>query len=64
MIEFKAPNEKYAITVFTDITCGYCVRLHSQIKEYNDLGITVRYLATHVRAARSSRGSNGGHLVF
>ncbi|CSI27176.1 thiol:disulfide interchange protein DsbC [Vibrio cholerae] len=45
MIEFKAPNEKYAITVFTDITCGYCVRLHSQIKEYNDLGITVRYLA-------------------
>lgn len=32
MIEFKAPNEKYAITVFTDITCGYCVRLHSQIK--------------------------------
>ncbi|WP_428771446.1 thioredoxin fold domain-containing protein [Vibrio sp.] len=45
MIEFKAENEKYAVTVFTDITCGYCVRLHSQMEEYNQLGITVRYLA-------------------
>ena len=45
MIEFKADNEKYAVTVFTDITCGYCVRLHSQMQGYNDLGITVRYLA-------------------
>lgn len=45
MVEFKAKDEKYAVTVFTDITCGYCVRLHSQIKEYNDLGITIRYLA-------------------
>lgn len=45
MIEYKAANEKYIVTVFTDITCGYCVRLHSQLKEYNDAGITVRYLA-------------------
>ena len=45
MIEYKAPHEKYAVTVFTDITCGYCAKLHSQMKEYNDAGITVRYLA-------------------
>ncbi|ACR70479.1 bifunctional protein-disulfide isomerase/oxidoreductase DsbC [Edwardsiella ictaluri] len=45
MIVYKAPKQKYVITVFTDITCGYCHKLHSQIKEYNDLGITVRYLA-------------------
>ncbi|MGC9421207.1 bifunctional protein-disulfide isomerase/oxidoreductase DsbC [Vibrio sp.] len=45
MIEYKAANEQYVVTVFTDTTCGYCVRLHSQMKEYNDLGITVRYLA-------------------
>ena len=44
-IEYKADDEKYAITVFTDITCGYCVRLHSQMQGYNDLGITVRYMA-------------------
>ena len=35
---------KYTITVFTDIDCGYCRRLHSQIAEYNRLGIRVRYL--------------------
>ena len=45
MIVYKAPKEKNVITVFTDITCGYCHKLHSQMKEYNDLGITVRYLA-------------------
>lgn len=45
MIEFKADNEKYVVSVFTDITCGYCVRLHSQMQGYNDLGITVRYMA-------------------
>ncbi|CAH0538680.1 bifunctional protein-disulfide isomerase/oxidoreductase DsbC [Vibrio marisflavi] len=44
-IVFKAKNEKYVVTIFTDITCGYCVRLHKQIKEYNDLGITIDYLA-------------------
>ena len=33
------------ITVFTDITCGYCHKLHEQMADYNALGITVRYLA-------------------
>lgn len=45
MIEFKAENEKYAVTVFTDITCGYCRKLHNEMEEYNKRGITVRYLA-------------------
>ncbi|WP_225639378.1 bifunctional protein-disulfide isomerase/oxidoreductase DsbC [Candidatus Profftia sp. (ex Adelges kitamiensis)] len=45
MIIYQAYKEKYIITVFTDITCKYCHKLHSQIKEYNNLGITVRYLA-------------------
>jgi thiol:disulfide interchange protein DsbC len=45
MIEYKAEDEKYAVTVFTDITCGYCRKLHKEIEAYNDLGITVRYLA-------------------
>lgn len=44
-IVFKAKDEKYVVTIFTDITCGYCVKLHNEIKEYNDLGITVDYLA-------------------
>ncbi|WP_272533207.1 bifunctional protein-disulfide isomerase/oxidoreductase DsbC [Providencia sp. PROV212] len=45
MIIFKAPNEKYAITVFTDISCGYCKKLHETVGELNSKGVTVRYLA-------------------
>lgn len=44
-IEFAAENEKYVINVFTDATCGYCRKLHNEMAELNDLGITVRYLA-------------------
>ena len=52
-IEFKAKKEKYVVTVFTDTTCGYCRRLHEQMGEYNEAGITVRYLA-YPRAGLSS----------
>ncbi|KAA1193784.1 bifunctional protein-disulfide isomerase/oxidoreductase DsbC [Photorhabdus heterorhabditis] len=45
MIIYKAPEEKHVVTVFTDITCGYCHKLHENMQEYNKLGITVRYLA-------------------
>ena len=45
MIVYKAKNEKHVINVFTDITCGYCRKMHEQMDEYNDKGITVRYLA-------------------
>lgn len=45
MIIYPAKNQKYVVTVFFDITCYYCHKLHQQMKEYNDLGITVRYLA-------------------
>ena len=44
MIIFPAKDERHVITVFTDIDCGYCRKLHSEIKSYNDLGITVQYL--------------------
>lgn len=44
MIVYPAENEKHVITVFTDITCGYCRKLHNQMDEYNAKGITIRYL--------------------
>jgi thiol:disulfide interchange protein DsbC len=44
-IEFKADDEKYVINVFTDSTCGYCRKLHNEMDQLNDFGITVRYLA-------------------
>lgn len=44
MIVFKPATSKYVISVFTDIDCGYCRKLHSEIDQYLDKGITVRYL--------------------
>ncbi|MDY0022814.1 thioredoxin fold domain-containing protein [Arenimonas caeni] len=43
-ITFAAAQPKHVVTVFTDIDCGYCRRMHSEIAEYNRLGITVNYL--------------------
>ncbi|WJG10193.1 bifunctional protein-disulfide isomerase/oxidoreductase DsbC [Aliiglaciecola sp. LCG003] len=45
VIEYKAADEKYVVNVFTDITCGYCRKLHREMDSYNAKGITVRYLA-------------------
>lgn len=45
MIRFAAEKQRYVVTVFTDITCPYCRALHKAMQKYNDLGITVRYLA-------------------
>jgi thiol:disulfide interchange protein DsbC len=36
---------KHTITVFTDVDCGYCRKLHSEIAELNKLGVRVRYAA-------------------
>ena len=38
-------EEKASISVFTDIDCGYCQKLHQEVPELNKMGITVRYLA-------------------
>jgi thiol:disulfide interchange protein DsbC len=45
---------KHTITVFTDIDCGYCRKLHREIKAYNDNGIKVRYLM-FPRAGKDSK---------
>ncbi|KXI27528.1 thiol:disulfide interchange protein [Paraglaciecola hydrolytica] len=58
VIEFKAKNEKYAVTVFTDINCGYCRKLHNEMDKYNALGITVRYLAYPREGLRSATAQN------
>jgi thiol:disulfide interchange protein DsbC len=45
MVVFSPKDPKYTISVFTDVDCTYCRKLHSQIAEYNRLGIKVRYLS-------------------
>jgi thiol:disulfide interchange protein DsbC len=44
-IVFAPPNPKHTVTVFTDVECGYCRKLHSEIAQYNAQGIAVEYLA-------------------
>jgi thiol:disulfide interchange protein DsbC len=44
MLVFGPHDPKYTVTVFTDVDCAYCRQLHSQIAQYNQLGIRVRYL--------------------
>ena len=44
MVVFAPKETKYTVTVFTDVDCGYCRKLHSQMADYNRLGIKVRYV--------------------
>jgi len=43
-IVFKAKNEKHKLAVFTDIDCPYCAKLHREIPQLNEAGITIEYL--------------------
>ncbi|NKF24663.1 thioredoxin fold domain-containing protein [Solimonas marina] len=46
MIVYKPEGRtKHVVTVFTDIDCPYCRKLHSQMAEYNAEGIEIRYLS-------------------
>ena len=43
-IAFTPAEVQHTITVFTDVDCTFCRRLHAQIDEYLELGIEVRYV--------------------
>jgi len=46
MVIFPASQpRKTTITVFTDVDCGYCRKLHKEVPALNEMGIEVRYLA-------------------
>ena len=45
MIVYEPQKIEHTLTVFTDIDCGYCRKLHQQMAEYNELGIRIRYMA-------------------
>ena len=47
-------EKKVSISVFTDIDCGYCRKLHKEVPELNRLGVEVRYLA-YPRAGLNSK---------
>ena len=43
VIVFTPDTVRHTISVFTDIDCTFCRRLHSQMDEYMDEGIEIRY---------------------
>lgn len=45
LIIFAPVKTDYMLTVFTDVDCAYCRKLHEQVDEYNALGIGIRYMA-------------------
>ncbi len=63
MIIFEPAIKKYKVTVFTDIDCGYCRKLHSEIDQYMAEGITVQYLF-YPRAGKGSESYNKAISVW
>jgi len=63
MIIFGPKDARHTITVFTDIDCGYCRKLHSQIDDYNDEGIRIRYLF-YPRAGEGSESWRKAEAVW
>lgn len=63
MIVFKPEHSKYQVSIFTDIDCGYCRKLHSEIDQYLAEGITVRYLF-FPRAGKGSDSYNKAVTVW
>ncbi|RKZ34738.1 MAG: DsbC family protein [Gammaproteobacteria bacterium] len=45
MIVYGPADAKHTVTVFTDIDCPYCQKLHREMESYNAQGIRIRYLA-------------------
>jgi len=45
MIIFSPKEVKHVVTVFTDIDCTYCRKMHKEIDQYLQQGIEIRYLA-------------------
>jgi len=54
MVVYKPEGDvKHTITVFTDIYCPYCVRLHHEVDEYLMSGVKVRYIFVPFKGQKS-----------
>lgn len=45
LVVYPAKDEKSEVLVFTDTSCGYCRKFHTEVAQMNELGITVKYVA-------------------
>jgi thiol:disulfide interchange protein DsbC len=63
VILFSPKEVKHTVTVFTDVDCTYCRKLHSEIDEYLAAGIEIRYLL-YPRGGPASRSWNTSEDVW
>lgn len=63
MVVYKADDEKRVITIFTDVTCVFCDKIHQTIPELNAMGITVRYIG-YPRSGTSGAGYSANRDVW
>ncbi|MGB1581964.1 MAG: DsbC family protein [Nevskiales bacterium] len=54
MIIFEPKKASHTVTVFTDVDCGYCRKMHSQIDGYLKEGIRVRYVFYPLRGENAA----------
>jgi thiol:disulfide interchange protein DsbC len=47
-IDFIAPKEKAAVTIFIDVQCGYCHKLFDERQTYLDKGISLKFAAAAI----------------
>jgi thiol:disulfide interchange protein DsbC len=57
MIIFKPKIHTYTVSIFTDIDCGYCRKLHAELDSYLAEGIQIQYLFY----PRAGKGSDSYH---
>ena len=63
VILFSPAEVKHTVTVFTDVDCTYCRKLHGQMDEYLAAGIQIRYLL-YPRSGPASRSWNTSEDVW
>ena len=63
VILFSPAEVKHTVTVFTDVDCTYCRKLHGQMDEYLAAGIQIRYLL-YPRNGPASRSWNTSEDVW
>lgn len=59
MLMFKPEQRKGYITVFTDIDCYYCRKLHEEVEQYMAKGIAIRYIFRPLKGEKSLEKSVG-----
>lgn len=63
LVVFKAEGkEKGEVLVFTDTTCGYCRKFHTEVPQLNKMGITVKYAAWPRSGLQSPAGQNMANI--